>query len=324
MTKPIILDENRRFVKRLAKHPRPENLQTQIVDFMWRQIYILPTMRGIYYFITVAVMFVWAINYGLSLGYAVVFFSVMLGLIVMVMTVRNLSQIRVQALINKPFFADAEAFFELELSSLDKLDKYAIIAKRNGVTSHCGNILQNKPLRLHVPLGIKQRGCHLLKYVRLSSGYPMDLFNAWVWLYFNREIVIYPKAAGDLPLPFTLSHTGINNAGGRKSQGADDFVGLRSYQKGDALKHIVWRRAQGKYVPVKQFQEEQNYYCILDFNHPQLSILGTEGKLSQLCQWVLQAESSGISYELRLPHQVLAMNNGLNHQHQCLQALARF
>lgn len=323
MTKPIVLDENRRFVKRLATHPKAENEQAQYIDFIWRQVYVLPTMRGLYYFITVAVMFVWAVNYGLSLGYAVVFFSVMLGLIVMVMTVRNLSQIRVQALINKPFFADAEAFFDLEITTLNPFDKYAIVARRNGFYSKHGNALQNKPLRLHVPLGITQRGCHTLKYVRLSSGYPMDLFNAWVWLYLNREVVVYPKAAGDLPLPFSLSHTG-DSAGGRNNQGADDFVGLRNYQKGDALKHIVWRRAQGKRLPVKQFQEEQNYHCILDFNHPQFAGLETEGKLSQLCQWVLLAESSGISYELRLPHQVIAMNHGFNHQHQCLQALARF
>ncbi|MEX0615758.1 MAG: hypothetical protein WD177_07610, partial [Methylophaga sp.] len=51
---------------------------------------------------------------------------------------------------------------------------------------------------------------------------------------------------------------------------------------------------------------------------------GIENKLSQICQWVLQAEAAGRSYSLNLPNQQIASGLGDAHRQQCLKALALY
>jgi uncharacterized protein (DUF58 family) len=50
--------------------------------------------------------------------------------------------------------------------------------------------------------------------------------------------------------------------------------------------------------------------------------LGTEARLAVLARWVLDAESAGLSWGLRLPGAVLAQAHGPDHVHACLKALA--
>jgi uncharacterized protein (DUF58 family) len=49
-----------------------------------------------------------------------------------------------------------------------------------------------------------------------------------------------------------------------------------------------------------------------------------EASLSRLCAWVVQAESLGLVYGLRLPKVEISPASGEAHQQQCLQALALY
>jgi uncharacterized protein (DUF58 family) len=49
-----------------------------------------------------------------------------------------------------------------------------------------------------------------------------------------------------------------------------------------------------------------------------------EASLSRLCAWLVQAESLGLVYGLRLPNVEILPASGDAHQQQCLQALALY
>jgi uncharacterized protein (DUF58 family) len=50
--------------------------------------------------------------------------------------------------------------------------------------------------------------------------------------------------------------------------------------------------------------------------------LSTEDRLSRLARWVVDAESAGLSYGLRLNSVTIDRASGASHQAECLQALA--
>lgn len=50
----------------------------------------------------------------------------------------------------------------------------------------------------------------------------------------------------------------------------------------------------------------------------------TEAKLSQLCQWILTADTAGMQYGLILPKQTITIDSGDQHRHFCLQSLALY
>ncbi len=90
-----------------------------------------------------------------------------------------------------------------------------------------------------------------------------------------------------------------------------------------ALPRIAWKafaREQG--LQVKQFSTPAGEELWLDFaDAPEP---GTEGKLSRMTRWVLEAEAQGLRYGLRLPDGELPAGNGAAQRDECLRRLALF
>lgn len=312
------LDKNRRFIKRMTIF---SDKTTQSANVGMRRAYILPTQKGLYYLLTLAVMFIWAVNYALSLGYAMTFLTGVFALIVAVLTVTNVTGITVKATENREYFAGEPAFFRLQLMS-NKPDAFVQIrARRNGLFSVPVSTPAQSHVICEVPLDDNSRGRKTLDYVRLSSDYPIGIFFAWTWLHFEAELLVYPQPVGDLPLPFLPEHRGIDE-GQADLHGAEDFADLREYQAGDNIRHIVWKKLGTGQVRVKTFQDLAGQECILDFDDESLSQLSVESRLSQLCAWVLAAEKNGTKYALRLPTQRIDFGLGRHHRARCLEALA--
>lgn len=321
--KTLKRDENRRFVKRMAIRADGESA----LFIGLRRAYILPTQKGLYYVLTLAVMFVWSINYALSLGYALSFFTAVLALLLAVLTVNNLTAIRVTPLHNTNFFAGEPAFFRVQIDNEKQDPCIAVRGRRNGLFSAPVTMLGEAHAVLEIPLDDNSRGRKTLDYLHLSGEYPIGIFRAWTWVYFPAPLLIYPRPVGDLPLPFLPEHHGFDE-GQVDWHGSEDFNDLRDYQPGDNLRHIAWKKATVGQVRVKTFQDLAGQECILDFNDETLAHLDTEARLSQLCQWVLAAESQGTKYALRLPGQSLGQDfaqnfsQGQAHKTACLEALA--
>lgn len=310
-------DAERRFVARMAKHPDRDGL----VHIGIRSTYVLPTQKGVYYMFTVVVMFIWSVNYALSLGYAMVFLVVVLALLAAVLSVGNLSDTRVKALHNPTFFAGEPAYFRVQINNDKTNPTVAVSGRRNGLYSLPLSIATDTYGVMEVPSEDTKRGRKTLGYLRLSGDYPIGIFRAWSWCYFAADLLIYPKPSGDLSLPFLPEHHGIDE-GQVDLHGAEDFNDLRDYQPGDSLRHVVWRKVSLGQVRVKSFQDLAGQECVLDFNDERMGHLDTEARLSQLCRWVLDAEKLGTKYALRLPNRQIDFGLGSGHKATCLEALA--
>lgn len=316
-TKRYKKDADRRFVKRMALQANDDG--SVFVGF--RRAYILPTQKGLFYLVTLAVMFVWSVNYALSLGYAMTFFVGVLALLVSVLTVNNLTNIRVTITQQNNFFAGEPAFFYVDVHNNKQDPAIRLMARRNGFFSAPITLLSGQRGVLEIPVDDNRRGRKQLDYFRLSTDYPIGIFRSWTWLHMPASLVIYPMPKGDLPLPFLPEHQGIDE-GQVDLHGAEDFHDLKDYQAGDNIRHIVWKKLSRGHVRVKSFQDLAGQECILDFNDDALRSLSVEEKLSQLCQWVLRAEKQGTKYAVRLPTQHIDFGIGAAHQAHCLEALA--
>ncbi len=311
-------DKDRLFIERMTLRSDADD---QGIDINLRRAYILPTQKGLYYLITVMIMFIWSVNYALSLGYAMTFFTAIFALLVAVLSVNNLSGIRVKPLENPAFFAAEPAYFRLQIDNHSAQPKIHIQSRRNGLFSEPVSIKPYAAAECHVLVDDTTRGRKQLAHVRLSGDYPIDIFAAWTWLFFDTYVLIYPEPKGSLPLPFQPTHHS-HDEGEADLQGSEDFHDLRDYQPGDNLCHVQWKKSHRGPLRVKTFRDLAGQRCVLDFNHPQLAGSDTEARLSQLCQWVLEAENTGTHYSLYLPNQTIAPGIGQHHQARCLEALA--
>ena len=115
--------------------------------------------------------------------------------------------------------------------------------------------------------------------------------------------------------------------------GALELAGVRAYQPGDPLQRLAWRqiaRHDGEHLFSKQFQPgadapkgaPHGTHGKLMLDYATLPALAPEARLSRLAAWVLQAESTGVPYGLRLGVLTLAPALGAGQRDACLRALA--
>lgn len=307
------------FVKRVARHCPSGGF----VDIKLRQAYILPTLKGLYYIVTLVVMFIWSTNYGLSLGFILLFLALMVFLVFAVFTVRNITNLRLQAVATNPTFLNESPKFSLRVEKLEALDKVSLSAVRNNQRSNVVSLIEDKDDLFKIPDSQLKRGLHVLDYVKIETMYPLGLFRSWFWLKVDETLLVYPTPKGKLPIPLVLKSQGHKDKH-QVNFGSEDFFGLREYQFGDSLKHIVWKKSQGNQVMAKQFADNAGESCELDFNNPQLAQMALEEKISQLTLWVLNAEKQGLNYKLVLPTKVSGYGRGGEHMRRCLKELACF
>ena len=157
----------------------------------------------------------------------------------------------------------------------------------------------------------------------MLTEFPVGLFHAWTWIELDFACLVYPKPApaGARP-PAAVGGDGTRS--GLRS-GPEEFTGLRSYQRGDAMRldPLEDPCPSSARPRSSQFAETLEKELWLDWNAPLLG-WDVERRLSQLARWVLDAEAGGGAYGLRLPGTVLEPARGDNHRHDCLKALALF
>ncbi|MNM75178.1 hypothetical protein D3C81_869560 [compost metagenome] len=132
--------------------------------------------------------------------------------------------------------------------------------------------------------------------------------------------LVYPRPlSADMPLvpgPANDEEEGVRPSG----HGVDDYQGLRPYQPGDSRRRMHWKAySRGQGLLVKDFTALSGRNLWLDFD-----VLGgdVEGRLSQLCYWVLELSLRQQPFGLRLPGKQLPVATGDTHREACLRALA--
>jgi uncharacterized protein (DUF58 family) len=286
-----------------------------------RRIFVLPSRQGVIFTGVLFLMLLGAINYGNSMAFVLSFWLGSLLPVSILFTYRNLVGLEVKPGSAEPCFTGGHALFHLHLNNSQARERCDIeIRSRDG--SHSSSSvapLDHAVVTLALPA--RQRGRLKPGRITLATRYPLGLFRAWAYVDLEAETLVYPRPADHAPLPQGTSAMGERRE--TSEQGSDDFHGLRDYHPGDSPRHIDWKalaREQG--MVTKQFQRHQSPELWFDWDETRGA--DVEIRLSQLCRWLLDADSQQQRYGLRLPGTTLPPAQGSDHLSRCLAQLALF
>jgi len=157
---------------------------------------------------------------------------------------------------------------------------------------------------------------------RIFTVYPVGLFYAWANVELDMHGLVYARPEpGHVPLPPTQTASG---QGGASGTGEEDFAGLRTYHPGDSPSRIAWKAfARSDVFLTKQFSGSAASELWLNLaDIPEA--LGLEARLSRLTRWVIEAETAGQRFGLRLFGIEFEPEFGASHRDRCLQAIALY
>jgi len=288
----------------------------------YRNIYILPTRRGLGFVMLIALLLLIAFIYNNNLVYLLSFLLISLFFITILHTVKSLQGLVISKGYNTPVYAGEFAASKITINNPTSVARYSV---QVGLDKRLPLLAVDMPAQQKVPLSLAykadKRGWLVMANPVISSCYPFGLFRAWQRLNLDSKALIYPQPSmQDCPLP-------ENNQGqdqqGNAQKGQDDFYGLQSYQTGDSIRHIHWRAfAKGQGLYTRQYSGAQSSEIWLDYE--QAMAASQEERLSIMCRWVLNADEAGIVYGFKLAGLVLEPNYGAAHSKKCLEALALF
>ncbi len=286
-----------------------------------QRIYILPTRRGLAYLACLLIMLVTAVNYALSLGYALCFLLTGMFAASLLHTYRNIAGITVENIKASPAFCGDTARFKLDYKNTSNFTRHGICAKALDASCVCdveANTTQNTKLELPT----SKRGYAHLGRVTLTSTYPLGLWRSWCYVHSDSRALVYPKPE-QTPPPLPVQSLAAEGEQ-RKREQQGDIAGLRGYVPGDTPSTIAWKAAaRGQGLKSKMFDAETGG------GDTCLSLQATgetdlEKQLSRLCAWVLQAERQNLNYTLDLSNVNTASNVTGSNKQNALAQLAQY
>jgi len=301
-----------------------------------QRVYIMPTRHGAVFGLMLFAMALGAINYNNSMAYILTFLLSSLALVTLLHTCKNLAGILITQAPASPVFAGELAKFPLILDNrngqlrlsiafIKTKKKWSLLADvltstGNEIPIASCNTDANTFNRVDLPVKAKQRGLLHAGRIKVFTTFPLGLFKAWSYIDMKQPCLVYPKPAGQKYFPpFKLTEDiGIQG----NASGTDDFIGFRNYRAGDSIKDIAWKAyAQHKGLFVKRFSGSGADKLHLSWDDVS-TLPDVETCLSQLCLWIIEAESQSLQYSLELPEVFIDTGHGEEHQHRCLSALA--
>lgn len=288
-----------------------------------RRVYVLPSRAGLLYAVSLLVMLIGAINYNLSLGYALVFLLTGLGVTAILHTFRNLVGISLTVGAAAPVFAGDTARFPLLLHNPDTRPRHLLRAALADAPAISSDVPAQSSTRVLLPLPALRRGWLVMPRVTLDTVWPLGLIRCWSYAAPELACLVYPRPADAVPPAPTFGDL----QGGRlpSDSGDEDFAGLRRHQPSDPPHHVAWKTAarQGPDAPLQTKQFAGTAAQALWFDWAALPPrMDAETRLSVLCRWILDADTDGLAWGLRLPGLEIAQARGPDHLHACLKALA--
>lgn len=296
-----------------------------------RNIYVLPSSAGCVLAVTLLVLLVASINFQLNLGYALTFLIAGSALASLWMGHRNLRGLELHLGLLHPVFQGERATVPVLLHAT--LGSH----NRHGV-SLAMNRSQGKLAWVHsdvaadatstVELGSvpHQRGWHRVPRVVIESRFPLGVFRLWSYWQPDGRVLVYP-APEVPPPPVHFADTAEQGLAPPRSAGSTDHDGVRSYQRGDTLRSVVWKKAATALASGSGDLVVRNSYAQhshrLWLQAQATGLQDPEAQIARLTAWVLHAHEQQWQWGLQLPSgQQIAPGSGPAHLHACLAALA--
>lgn len=287
-----------------------------------RRVFVLPTRPGLVFAAALVAMLLAAMNYQLSLGFALTFLLAGLGNAAILHTFRNLARLEIDPGATPPVFCDELAVFSLRLTNRRSVDRYALRLTAGNSVCDIEQIDSGHASLATLTLPTKSRGWLHLPRTTIETRFPLGLIRSWSYVQPDMRVLVYPRPEPNPP-PLPL---GQGNASGtaQSRAGSDDFAGLRNHQPADSPRHIAWKASAGdRPLLTKHFSGTQAGEVALRWEDLPPS-LDVEARLSRLAAWVCRAHASGMSWGLDVPGHHFGAAQGETHAAACLKALALF
>ncbi len=303
-----------RLFRTRAEDVLPLNIEHQ-------RIYILPTRRGLAYLFSLLIMLIAAVNYALSLGYALCFLLTGLFAASLLHTYRNVAGITCGKITGKDTFAGEKAHFTISMHNHSTLDRIGLTIKSKQA-SDVIDVRSQEGTQAVLVETTTERGVLKLGRLTITSTYPLGLWRCWCYVHTDVQLTVYPTPEhSPPPLPARSTESQGEQA---KQSVQGDIAGLREYNPGDALSSIAWKAAaRGQGLFVKTFDDETSG-GEAHFDISSTGLTEVEQQLSRLAAWVLAAERSRTEYSFDVEKTVLKLGHGDTQQTQALIALAQF
>ena len=286
-----------------------------------RNIYILPTRYGFLFLIVLAAMMAGSINYNNNLGFLLTFLLGSLMLTAMMHTYRMLFGLRLRSAAARPAFAGQPVMVAITADSAGR--------QRNGIrwSFHpdarvTTDMAAGAQAPVSVPVPTRRRGPLHPGWLRISCEYPTGLFRAWARIDAGLTCLVYPRPIS-APAPAATAASDHGEGEVIRSEGAEDFHGLRAYQPGDLPRRIHWQSySRGQGLHVKTFGGQSGTDWMLDLDAIRAGDI--EAKLSMLCFHLLQGHRQRCRVAMKLGIQAIPAGRGRAHRDRCLRALALY
>jgi uncharacterized protein (DUF58 family) len=288
-----------------------------------RRIYIVPTRLGLLFALMLLAMLLGGLNYGNNPALAFTFTLAAVGWVGMHLCHANLQGLTVTyAGASAPFAGDPARFTFLIANPSQTARHDLLLRSVDGQAAAPVSVTAGGHVAVAVEQPTQRRGSVALQRLKLSSTYPLGLCRAWTWLHpEDARCSVYPRPETPGVPPSPLPGDGEQ----RDLQGAgeDDYAGLRNYRAGDPLRRVAWKAyAKGVGLFVSEYAGAGAEPRLYDWQS--CGDLDTEARLARLARWIVDAHASGQAFGLRLPQQLLPLDQGDAHRHRCLEALAAY
>lgn len=286
-----------------------------------RRVYIMPTPAGYAFGALVFALWLGAMNYANSMGFALAFLLAGVGLVAMHLTHANLLGIHLRQCHGKAVHAGTEAVITLDLGHDGARPRPAIFAhwpQSVAADRDGADLPASDTAHLRLALPTEHRGYLSLPPIALETTFPLGLFRAWTWIRPDIRLLVYPAADTRSPSFPQANHAEGEDSG--RHLGREHFDSLRDYRHGDPRHDIHWKRlAKDNKPTVKQFLDTTDRRLWIDWQ----ALSGDpESRIRQCTRMVLEAHRHGWQWGLRLPGVSLPPDSGDAHRHQCLRTLA--
>jgi uncharacterized protein (DUF58 family) len=287
-----------------------------------RRVYILPTSAGLMFAVTLMLLLIGSINYNLSLGYILTFLLAGIGVVSILHTWRNLARVALRPAKTRPVFAGDSARFHIMVENPGAHQRLSLAIQLAGQGAVYFDVAPRDAQDVEAGMPTARRGVLRPGRFRIFTVYPVGLFYAWANVELDLHCLVYSRPEpGHVPLPPAQAASG---QGGASGAGEEDFAGLRTYHPGDSPSRIAWKAfARSDVFLTKQFSGSAASELWLNLaDIPEA--LGLEARLSRLTRWVIEAETAGQRFGLRLFGIEFGPEFGASHRDRCLQAIALY
>ena len=281
-----------------------------------RRLYLLPTRFGLFVGLALAVLSLGSLNYNNNAALLFGFMVISLFNNALIAGHLSLLGLRLRTQSAAPAFSGQILELPGVLESARPDGRQLLL--EHGV-SRCAVMIDGGEIRALLPIVAGRRGWQDIDRITLSTRHPLGLARAWCHLNLHERILVYPAPCGKpLPMQTPAADGGIGRGARDRS---DQPRHLREYRSGDARKQIAWKAsARTGQLQVREYEHASADELVLDWRD--LPHLDHEARIAQLALWVLEAERRQRRYALHLPGTRIAADSGIEHRHQCLQALA--